>query len=520
MIIAVIPCYNEALFIGEVVSKTKYYASPIVADDHSTDGTAYEAERYGALVVTNPGKNGAGANTHSGLQKALTLDGDIIVTLDGDGQHNAYEIPQLVKPIEKGEADVVIGSRFLKVGRMARYRWVGIWVITLLYNLFSAHRITDAQCGFRAFKREVIENVPITESGFAFSTETLIKMRAKGYRIIEVPVSCIYHKEYSANSTLNPLMHGLGVALATIKWRFKVEVLNAVKYRLFGLFKWSIKPFVGRGWGKFKPLYSAYKQIARNLIPEQKKVVNINGYKMAVRIDAGRDIDGISQQLIFSGDYEPLATSLVKQLVKPHMVTLDIGANIGYYTLLLAGLGKQVWAFEPEERNYADLKNNIKLNKLANAYPVKRAVTDRSGVAEFYVSENESGEHSLIKCRNNNHKTVLVDTVALGDMFKEVDFMKVDTEGNEVQVLRGFYDSLLANNTAILLEFWVDGIRAAGYTPQSLWGLIEALGYRHNYLIDEFKKEVVATDLGGIMDYWWEHGFSSNILCLKEELNA
>ena len=517
MILAVIPCYNEASTIGEVVSKTMKYATAIVADSNSPDGTAYQAEKYGATVCQNGHKMGAGANTCHGLNKAVTMEGDILVTLDGDGQHNPNEIPQLIKPILDGNADVVIGSRFMEVSKIQRYRRAGIWIITLLYNVFSKQKLTDAQCCFRAFKKEVIEAIDITEAGFAFSTEMIIKIRAKGYRIVEVPVSCIYHPNFEQNSSLNPIIHGFCVALATVKWRIKIELANAIKFKLFGLFKKIIKPFVGTGIGGIKPVGNTYRYIARNLIPEQKRVVDINGYKMAVRIDIGRDIDGISQQLIFDGYYEPVATKLVKKIIEPHMVTVDIGANIGYYSLLLSKLSKQVWAFEPEDRNYKDLLTNIKLNGMTNIYSIKKAVTDRTGTAEFYVSDKESGEHSLVKCRNVN-KTVMVETVALSDIFGSVDFMKIDTEGNEMYVLKGFYESLKENNTKLLLEFWIDGIQASGYAPADLWELLEGLGYSHIYMIDEFNKDVRLTDLNDISSYWWKHKFSSNILCLKERL--
>jgi len=143
---------------------------------------------------------------------------DILVTLDGDGQHNPEETPQLLVPILNKEADLVIGSRFLRpnLHQMPKYRKFGIDVITFLYNFGSKVRVSDSQCNFRAYNRKLIEAVNITEAGFGFSVQVLIQARRKGFIIKEVPISCIYH---SQSSTLNPVTHGLGVAFNVIKHR-------------------------------------------------------------------------------------------------------------------------------------------------------------------------------------------------------------------------------------------------------------------------------------------------------------
>lgn len=166
---------------------------------------------------------GAGENTYKGILAALNYGADIIVTLDGDGQHDPSEIPKLTLPILHNEADIVIGSRFLKGYNGQRYREIGNRILTGLYNFHSNVKVTDSQCGFRAFRREVAEQIVIEEPKFIFCTEFLVKARALKYRIIEVPVKCIYHKDFKENSSMNPIKHGLQVAVGTIKWRMKVE---------------------------------------------------------------------------------------------------------------------------------------------------------------------------------------------------------------------------------------------------------------------------------------------------------
>ena len=232
--VAVIPCRNESEHISELVFMTNQLVGmSIVADDSSTDKTIEEAERSGAYLVRNFGKRGAGANTQAGTNEAMLLDCDIVVTLDGDGQHDPKDIPKLLKPIVDGEADVVVGTRFAEGSKniIPRYRRFGIHVITWLYNFGRKDKLSDVQCCFRAFSREMLGAVNITESGFSFSVETLVKARALGFRIVEVPVSVLYHRQFSQNSSLNPVVHGLSVALGTVKWRLRVELMGKIRQK-------------------------------------------------------------------------------------------------------------------------------------------------------------------------------------------------------------------------------------------------------------------------------------------------
>lgn len=222
-VVAVLPAYNEARTIGPIVKcALKYVDSVIVVDNKSVNGTAVEAGKAGAIVYPEP-KRGAGAATRLGWNDA-TWDNyyDVMVTLDGDGQHLPDEIPLLVKAIQEG-ADVVVGSRFLGEHNLPRYRKLGIDIINWLYNVGHRQRLADTQSCFRAYSKLVLDVVDIREDGFGFSTEVLLKVRKWGFRIAEVPISCIYHDKFARNSTLNPVRHGLSVAWATIKWRIRLK---------------------------------------------------------------------------------------------------------------------------------------------------------------------------------------------------------------------------------------------------------------------------------------------------------
>jgi glycosyltransferase involved in cell wall biosynthesis len=218
-IIAVIPCLNEEQFINDVVAKTlKHVDKVIVVDDGSKDATARVAQEAGAEVVSHPRSQGAGAATRTGFETALKYGADIVVTLDGDGQHNPDEISRLLAPVLEGQADLVIGSRFLDPAtNMPAYRKLGIDTITWLYNWGSPVRVSDSQSCFRAHTRKLLEAVKISRSDFSFSIEVLVKSRRLGFAIAEVPISCLYH---ASGSTMDPLSHGLSVAWSVFRHRF------------------------------------------------------------------------------------------------------------------------------------------------------------------------------------------------------------------------------------------------------------------------------------------------------------
>jgi glycosyltransferase involved in cell wall biosynthesis len=226
-VFAVIPCLNEERFIaGIVMNAIKYVDRVIVVDDGSTDGTAKAAGEAGADVISHKTRQGAGAATRTGFKAAIDSGADIVVTLDGDGQHDPNEIPGLIKPILSGESALVIGSRFLCKADIPRYRKFGIDVITWIYNIGHREKIVDTQCGFRAYSRQALDVISITYPGFGFSIQSLVQARREHMKISEVPVSCIYH---DAGSTQDPITHGLGVAWALVKIRIKEEIFKPRK---------------------------------------------------------------------------------------------------------------------------------------------------------------------------------------------------------------------------------------------------------------------------------------------------
>ncbi|MEM4610735.1 MAG: glycosyltransferase family 2 protein, partial [Thermoproteota archaeon] len=216
-IVACIPAFNEEKTIASVVVKAmRHVDKVIVCDDGSTDLTREIAEKLGAKVIAHERNMGYGSALNSLFNEAGVEDAEIIVTLDADGQHNPDDIPRVIEPILRGEADIVIGSRFLDESgkQIPRYREVGVKTITKLANKASYSELTDAQSGFRAYSRKALEKLKPSEMGMGASTEILVKAYENGFRVKEVPVKIKYEGETSSQ---NPVSHGLEVVMSTVK---------------------------------------------------------------------------------------------------------------------------------------------------------------------------------------------------------------------------------------------------------------------------------------------------------------
>lgn len=146
------------------------------------------------------------------------MDGyDIVVTIDGDGQHNPDEIPKLIEPIAEGNADFVNGSRYLYgfEKNTPAYRRVGQKVLDIATNITAGTSVTDSQSGFRAFRGKTIECYKFRDPGFGIESEMIADAAENNLKITEVPITVKYDVENS--STKGPVTHGVGVLLKIIK---------------------------------------------------------------------------------------------------------------------------------------------------------------------------------------------------------------------------------------------------------------------------------------------------------------
>lgn len=216
-----IPAFDEEKTIARVVLRAQAYADKVVVcDDGSSDLTGDIAERLGADVVRHEQNLGYGAAVQSLFKRARELDSDVLVTLDGDGQHDPAEVPRVIKPVVGGLADIVVGSRFvdgLSAHGMRWYRRAGVKFITRLTNWgSSSHGVRDAQSGFRAYNRRSLDGLVMFEDGMGVSSEILMNARKLGLKVSEVPCSCSYDNGVKT-STRNPVRHGVDVAASIVR---------------------------------------------------------------------------------------------------------------------------------------------------------------------------------------------------------------------------------------------------------------------------------------------------------------
>jgi glycosyltransferase involved in cell wall biosynthesis len=259
-----IPAYNEENSIARVVLDAQKFADAVlVCDDGSEDLTAKIAERLGADVVRHEGNMGYGAALKSMFERARELEADVLVTLDGDGQHDPSEVPNVLKPIADGVADVVIGSRFMgKQGsvEMPMYRRVGAKLITRMVNGSAKNGVSDAQSGFRAYSRRALDRLRIVESGMGASVEILLEASKQDLKIYEVPSSCKYNKGRVETSTENPVAHGVGVMMSIV--RLIVEEKPLMIMGLPGI----LCLFAGIGFGVWMlQIYASEQHIVTNI---------------------------------------------------------------------------------------------------------------------------------------------------------------------------------------------------------------------------------------------------------------
>lgn len=192
-IIAVMPAHNEEKSIGNIVSETREYVDKvIVVDDCSTDNTYKYAKHSGAIVVKHIINRGVGASTWTGIQTALKLGADIIVTLDADGQHLPSDIPNIIRPILKNDADIVIGSRTKDIKNMPFTKRIGNILLSKMTCLFYGINMTDTQSGFKAFNILAARQLNITIDGYGFCSEIIGEISKKKLRYSEVSIPVIY----------------------------------------------------------------------------------------------------------------------------------------------------------------------------------------------------------------------------------------------------------------------------------------------------------------------------------------
>lgn len=206
-----IPAYNEEVGIGSVVVEAKRYADEIVVvDDGSSDRTVQVADRAGATVIEHAENRGKGAALRTLFEAVELDDDDVLVTIDGDGQHVPAEIKDVAEPVLESDADIVIGSRYLDGDdETPLYRRFGQTMLDTVTPGPAHGNLTDTQSGFRAFSPTAVEKMVIRADGMGVESEMISEANENGLDITEVPIDVRY--DGIDGQTHNPLRHGFEV---------------------------------------------------------------------------------------------------------------------------------------------------------------------------------------------------------------------------------------------------------------------------------------------------------------------
>lgn len=239
--VIVIPAYNEERFIGSAVLKAHQYASTIVVvDDGSTDKTAEIAREAGAIVVRHEQNQGKGGALNTGFRHARQYQAAVTVAIDADGQHVHEEIGAVMAPVLRGEADIVIGSRYLiEKSDVPQHRVWGHRVFNFLTNRASGVCVTDSQSGFRAFSRQALEVISFSSSGFSVESEMQFIARDHNLSLVEVPITIRYHDKPKRSV----ITHGLMVLNGLL------QLVGQYRPLLFFCVPGFLLSLMGVGWG-------------------------------------------------------------------------------------------------------------------------------------------------------------------------------------------------------------------------------------------------------------------------------
>lgn len=264
--------------------------------------------------------------------------------------------------------------------------------------------------------------------------------------------------------------------------------------------------------GRYHFVQAVYNKIRPHLISD---FAIIGEHKMY--LDKG-DFLGLS----INGVYEEFETKLVKKIIKKGDTVLDLGANIGYYTLIFAklvGAYGKVFAFEPEPNNFALLKKNIETNGYTNVILVQKAVSNKSGKIKLYLADKNLGDHRIFDSQDTR-KSIEVDVITLDEYFSDpsitINFIKMDVQGVEALVMKG--TSLLlqrTNDLTMMVEFAPYLMKRAGTVPKEYLKLLLENGFKI-FHINAKNHQILPADLSKLVStYTPEKPVYTDLLCIK-----
>jgi glycosyltransferase involved in cell wall biosynthesis len=217
-VIVVMPAYNAARTLERTYNDLprEVVDHVILVDDVSRDETVEVAQRLGLKVIVHVQNRGYGGNQKTCYIEALRDGADVVVMLHPDYQYDSRLVPELIAPIQIGEADLVLGSRLLGGGTLAggmpRWKFVSNRFLTIVENVILGQHLSECHTGFRAYGRRLLETIPflLNSDDFVFDTEVIAQTVAFGFRVAEIPVPTRYFAEASSVDFRRSVVYGLG----------------------------------------------------------------------------------------------------------------------------------------------------------------------------------------------------------------------------------------------------------------------------------------------------------------------
>ena len=281
------------------------------------------------------------------------------------------------------------------------------------------------------------------------------------------------------------------------------------------IFRLVIRYYSGKAIEERRNINKLYQKF---ISPLKSNVAKVNGNIMVLdKYD--------SSCLSITGVYEEFATEVIKQIIKEGAMVLDIGAYIGYYTLLFAKLvgnkGK-VFAFEPSPDNFRILIDNVKVNNYANVEAIQKAAGFKEGKAILFLHDFNTGRNRM--ALPYGQKSIEVEVVNLDkyfiDYIKPFNFIKIDAEGMEYDILKGMARILTgSNDIKIMIEFFPRYLDISGADPKEFLSLLKQYRFKY-YRINEWRKKL--EDIGEdklLKQYTVDKNNYTNLLCTKEGQN-
>jgi glycosyltransferase involved in cell wall biosynthesis len=226
-IVVVMPAYNAARTLEDTVRAipSGYYDEIVVVDDHSRDDTMERARALNLKAIRHPHNVGYGGNQKTCYMEALRDGAGIVVMLHPDGQYDPAIIPEMIRPIREGRADIVLGSRMMvpgaaRQGGMPAWKRIANRFLTSAENLAMGRRFSECHTGYRAYSRRFLETVPFlrNSNGFVFDTEVIFQAVHFGLPVAEVPVASRYFADASSVGFRQGVVYGLGTLWTALRF--------------------------------------------------------------------------------------------------------------------------------------------------------------------------------------------------------------------------------------------------------------------------------------------------------------